>query len=372
MNQEYFYNLPSLKDKLKPILCKSCKDNDLCVGECKKCLENQAWNSEYITTHAFGVAPYFGEYHDYRHDYFKRTPLHLPNEHPYMYYGMEFEWEFDRSKVSVYRPNGDDPEHDDDNWRINEILDGFTEICPLFVYEFDSSLGNGVEFISRPMSYAFWTHPDTIDMLTKGLNYLKSQGLLSIQPPTNGMHIHMSKKFFKQGGVEENMAYKNMNWLFQKFQTQIELLGGREYTDYCQSAMGKIKYSINNSYFKDRYNAEIETKVVIKKGANVPSGDHSCSVIMSGNTIEARVFKSTIDVEQIMSNLELVRNFAHAVRNGIDENATFNEIVHTKDNIYLDKYMQKVKMTATKQGKAFDLDQKNTDKIEFKFKGTLN
>lgn len=365
INQEYFYNLPSLQGKLKPIVCPSCRDNRESVGSCKKCLENQAWNTEWLETHAFEVDKVFRPYHYYDHQSIKALPLRLPNEHPYRYDGIEIEVEFDKDTVYIYEADDDGYDYDD-NWKINDILAEFTKICPLFVYEHDGSLRNGVELISRPTSYAYWTHPDTIKMLREGFDYLKSQGALEVQPITNGMHIHTSKKFFDRGAgkVGGTEAFQDMDWLFQKFQPQIELFGGRKYTEYCSSRADDLKRSVCDKYLCNRFNAEIESKITLKKGGNVPAGDHHVAVNMSGATIEARVFKSTLDVEEIIANIELMRNFSHAVRDGLLEGATFNELLHTKDNLYLDKHLQKVRMECAKNKQILDLDEVNTDELE--------
>ena len=362
----------SLKGKLKPITCPACKDNgQRYVGDCETCLQNQAYNREYIETHTFIYDKRYQGYHEGYHDNFKRLFLRLPNEHPYLYYGIEIEVEFNSSDVRVYCNDDDyydEDECDDGNWEIQEILDKFSEITEgMFVYEHDGSLDNGVECISRPTSYAFWTHPDTVKKLKAGLEFLRSKGAYVNQPESNGLHIHLSRKFFDMGRTNlENRqtAYESFDWLFQKFQPEIEQLGGRRYTHYCASKAEKIKRSlIDDNYIVRNYNVEAELKCKLKKGGNLPQDDHYSAVNMTRNTIEARVFKSTTDYEQVLADIEMVRNMAHTVR---DENIerTFNDILHTKDNLYLDKLISKVSRNAKKENKEFDLNRVCDDEIE--------
>ena len=371
-NIYYDFKDTSLKGKLKPIVCQGCKDNgDNWTGECETCLGNQAYNREYIETHLFIYDKNYQGYHEGFHDRFKGLFLRLPNEHPYLYYGIEIEVEFDSSRVSVY--NQDDYDYDDecgedDNWEVQEILDKFSEITEgMFVYEHDGSLDNGVECISRPTSYAYWTHPDTVKKLEAGLEFLRSKGAYVKQPNTNGLHIHLSRKFFDNGRTNlsnRQTAYESFDWLFQKFQPEIERLGGRAYTNYCASKADKLRRSlIEDNYLIRNYNVEAEIKCKLKKGGRLPEGDHYSAVNLTSRTIEARVFKSTTDYKEVLACIELVRNMAHAVRDE-DIKRTLNDILHTKDNKFLDEHIAKVQRQARKDNAEFDLDRVCEDDIE--------
>ena len=361
-----YYALPkSLEDKLKPTLCQSCKDNgDTKIGSCKRCLENLAWNTEYLETHTFIYDKYFRPYHYDCHDTIKSIVLRLPNEHPYLYYGVEIEVEFDTSEITVY--DTDDGYDDDDNWRIQEVLNKFSEITDgLFVYEHDGSLENGVEFISRPCSYAFWTSPDTVKKLEEGLSYLRDNGAYWEQPDTNGLHVHISRKFFEHGGgkVDRTTAYQGMDWLFQKFQPEIEQIGQRKYTQYCSSKTDQLRNNLENNWIFNQYNIDTEVKCTLKKGGEVPCGDHHVAVTLSGSTIEARVFKSTTDYKRVLAYIELVRNMAHAVR---DDNidVSLDSLLHTKENLYLDDIVRETRKQCRRNKTEFDLEKVNDNAIE--------
>lgn len=361
-----YYNLPnSLRDKLKPVICKSCQDNgDRMIGGCKRCLENIAWNTEYLETHTFIYDKYFRPYHYGEHDLIKSIVLRLPNEHPYLYYGVEIEVEFDCNDVRIF--DTDEDYDDDDNWKIQEILDEFSNITDgLFVYEQDGSLDNGVELISRPCSYAFWTAPETVEKLQKGLDYLRDNGAYWEQPETNGLHVHISRKFFEHGGgkVDRNTAYQGIDWLFQKFQPEIEQIGQREYTQYCSSKTDQLRNNLENNWILNQYNVDTEIKCTLKKGGEVPSGDHHVAVTLSGNTIEARVFKSTTDYKRVLAYIELVRNMAHAVRDDNIE-VSLDALLHTKDNLYLDEVVRKTRMNCKRNKTEFDLEKVNDNAID--------
>ena len=104
----------------------------------------------------------------------------------------------------------------------------------------------------------------------------------------------------------------------------------------------------------------------MKKGGAMARNDHYSAIIESGNTIEARTFKSTLEVEQIIGNIELMRNFAHAVRNEEITGKTLNNLLHTKDNLYLDKLLNTVRKRCYKNKQEFDLEKVEQDEMEIK------
>lgn len=366
----YHDHYSSLDGKLKPVCCDGCQSNGCCVsGECERCLENQAYNVEYIETHTFITDYNLGCYHSSEHDSIKKAKLRMPDEHPRLYYGIEIEVAFDYDELNV-----DDAINDygDEAEKMEEILTGFTEITDgLFVYEQDGSLNNGMEFISRPCSYAYWTNPKTVEKLKKGLEFLNANGALGDQPDGYGLHIHLSRAFFnaptEERKVVEAQSLKDFDWLFQKFQEEIEELGGRKYSpDYSASKKDKLRREISfNNNYGDVFNAEVKAKIKLKRGGSVPCGDHGWAVNLGRYTIEARVFKSTLDYREILSRIELVRNFAHAVRtNQIDD--TLDAILHTKENLYLDDYIRRKKISLGRRGRKLDLSKKNDNEIEVK------
>ena len=358
---------------LKPVVCKSCDRDGKCIGDCERCLRNQAFNKELVETSLFIADDIFREYHDrYNgHNEFKGTVLRCKDEHPYLYYGIEIEVEFHSDVLEVF----DYDEYDEYNGvseDIEIVLKKFSEITKgMFVYERDGSLNNGVELISRPTSYKYWTLPETIDLLNKGFEYLKNNGAMIEQPNSNGLHVHISKKFFDFGGKNEksiDTKYQDMDWLFQFFQKEIEKIGGREYTHYCDSKMNKFKerYNIGENRTDRFYNAEFTVKGKLKKGGQMADGDHYSAITLSGRTIEGRVFNSTIDTNQVLACIEMMRNLSHAVRDGEIVGKTFGELLATKESPHLDKVLANLKRAYKDNTDEFNLDKVCESEMEIK------
>lgn len=365
-------------EHMKPECCNECyADGRRGQGLCKRCLQNIADNNEWINTHLFIHDTTFRCYHSDRHDAFKVAKLRMPGERPRLYYGIEAEVEFDANVVNIN--NAENGYQESARW-VSKTLTEFSEITQgLFCYESDGSLDNGIEFISRPCSYKFWTNPETVKMLKAGFAYLKERGALVDQPNTNGLHIHISKGFFTAPAKPEDKkqvdseCYKSFDWLFQFYQKQLELIGERKFGNYCGSKADKIRQTLNagNVYLGSGVKFTTEMKVTLKKGGFPANDDHSFAVNSTYNTIEARTFKSTIDVKRMLAYIEIMRNFSHYVRES-NEPDTLDGILHTKDNQYLDILLLHTAALAKKNGEKFELDIPLADELEFKTTSTRN
>ena len=368
-----------IKDELKPTICKSCyADGDRTYGHCEQCLKNQAYNKEYCETHLYTVGTWLGDYHTGgSYHTMKYVPYRKNNEHPYLYYGFELEVGFDtdQMRVNYYNEEYDEESDSDISSDCQEMLEEFEKATQgLFASkERDGSVYNGIEFVSRPMPYSTIIDPDTIEKLEKGLEVLKNWGAFEDQPYKHGMHVHISRKFFDfdENGTRvcdaRDKAYQDMDWLFQFYQPELEKIAGREYYTYCEGKMAKLKsqYHILDGMRNDGlWKVKLEGKMV--KGGDMACDDHHSAITLSGKTIEGRIFKSTLDINHIIGNIEVMRNFAHAVRGSEIVGKTLNDILHTKDNLYLDKVLDEIRKQAFKTKTEFNLDKVVEEEMEIK------
>lgn len=358
------YIFHSIKNELKPTICESCRADGECdYGSCEKCRANQAFNRSYVETHLFEGNDCLEDYHSNKD--IKSIVYRNENEHPYLYYGFELEVGFG-DEIDEY---DDYDEYQPAEW-VCEMLTKFEHATGgLFASkERDGSLDNGIEFVSRPMSYAKCVDEDTIEKLKAGIAVLKDYGALDNQPRGHGMHVHISRKFFDYGATGQRNrddAYKHMDWLFQFFQPELEKLCGREWTQYSRSKkmklMNRINCDLGRSFSNSEMVVECSVKGKMKRGGYMANGDHENAVIISGPTIEGRIFHSTLDYEQILGNIEIMRAFAHAVRDGETLGRTFNDILHTKESKYIDKILQKAHL---KFGDKFNADRVLEDSFD--------
>ena len=308
----------------------------------------------------------------------KYCTLHLKNEKPFLYMGIELEITWDDETVDGYHGDRYDEYGDYDEWGsydadgnyipdmyefdIYSIVREALKIGKgLFTAEEDGSLyrGYSAEFVSRPLSSQAWHSPQIKQILKNFTDYLKSTGALVNQPEENGFHIHVSKKFFSANPAcnrNQVEVAKDMNWVFQKFQEEVETIGGRVYNTWCASAKMNIRSSIGRSYGIVIDKAHIE-----KDSLDVPYGEHSRAFIdsRSGETFEARVFHSTLDVEQILACIEFMRNISHGARENALDGKTFGQITRFKDAPNLQAVIKRVKA----EKKKLYLGKKNTKQL---------
>lgn len=292
----------------------------------------------------------------------KYCTLHLKDENPYLFMGIELELTWDDECVDSYRGDrydeyGDYDECGDYDDEGNYIPDYYEfdigEIAKeimrrgkgLFTAEEDGSLyyGYSLELVSRPLSTQAWHSSEIVAILNDVMDYAKSTGALIEQPEGNGFHIHVSKKFFGANPAcnrNQNEVARDMNWVFQKFQEEIEVIGGREYNNWCASA----KMSISNDLM-DGYGIKIDKAHIAKSAVKLPYNDHHKCFIDSdsGNTFEARVFHSTLDVERILACIEFMRNVSHGARENALDGKTFGQITRYKDAPNLQALIKRIK-----------------------------
>lgn len=332
--------------------CPDCIAAGLAKGQCEKCLRAQAFNKELCETTLWVYdtsASTAGFYHPAQHVDFKKMFYRDKHEHPHLYYGIEVEVSFEIKNMEP---------------RIADVAGEFIRLTKgLFVAESDSSLQNGIEFISRPTSYKMWTKPETIKMLKEAFAYLKSKGAYIDQPKRNGIHIHMSRKFFERNTQKSpEQINKDLDWVFQYYQPEIEQISQREYTRYCYSKVDDIR----NYFASSRVANTDRFKNITISGELEPTSivdgqlEHHAVIAMRNQTIEVRCFKSSIDVDTIISYIEFVRNIAHTVRNKDIKKMSLNDILASKNSPMLDNYIWKLRK------KGLNTDKKVKPVIKYK------
>lgn len=328
--------------------CKDCREYD--GQRCPKCLRKIAKETEEEETNLWVYDTRAMSYHNSDHVKFKNTKLREKHEHPFLYYGVELEWIFD------------------DRTDISEITKEYIKATKgLFVAEFDRSVterGNGIEFISRPLSYKKWMSEEVYQLLEAGNEVLKKYHVQNPQQETCGLHVHMSLKFFEENTKKTVKSIKSdLDWMFQVFQPEIEKISRRKYTKFCASKAFRLKEVMRN--LRGGYGFNIDSTVNINKGditVSMGAGDtHHDAVVQTGKTIEVRTFRSTTDTKEILSAIEFCRATAHSARNKkLNSKNTLGDILYSKDSKYLPEYIRKQKVNT---------DAKFANKLEVKIDG---
>lgn len=249
----------------------------------------------------------------------------MPDERPYLYYGVEIEVEI---------PSAVDRE-------------AFAEtICTvargLFVAERDGSLRNGVEFISRPLSYKKWTSQEILDILKEVYEKFNAFGIFTVSQKSAGMHVHMSKVFFqksKNKTVEQQK--EDMSWIFEYYDEEISKISMRKLNNFCTSkrmmgynAVKGLRIMSNN------YSLTIDKEGPVQ---SMGSGEtHHHMITETQRTFELRTFSTPTVWQQILAAIEMSRNIAHFARKYKLDNVNLHQIMSSKKSDYLDAHLRNI------------------------------
>lgn len=309
-------------------ICNDCIYGQLCE-ECKMyahrpacpiCMKKYANRKNELETKLF-ILENQANTHDYHSNascnrFIKNLKYRMPNEHPYMYYGIELEMRINYN---------------------NSITSFVKEMVKagkgLFVAERDGSVSNGYEFISRPTSNAAWHSKEVQEILVNMNKVAEKYGYNQIDQDGAGMHVHMSKIFFRKNtkkDMQEQMD--DMAWIIEFFRKDLYPIFGRGRTDYNLSTIDiAIKRIRDEVYYRD--NGVKVTKVKLEKGHIIDNHRMMITKGAEGRTIEVRAFAGTNDPTTIMARIEFLSKIANFVRSKNINGKTLNKIIGKLDNV---------------------------------------
>lgn len=327
-------------------VCQRCVYGEMCP-ECKRqvypmcpdCLINYGKKKNKMETTLFQLSnnTTVKGYHDPADSFIKNTKLRMSDEKPYLYYGVELEM---CVPISMSTNNF-----------AKEMLETGKG---LFVAENDSSLDNGVEFISRPLSYKRWKSPEVQGILEDMKGVALKYGYDQMSQDSAGMHVHLSSLFFQKNTTKsKNEQIDDLNWIIQNYEKELRPITGREPGNYNRSMFTNIERDLK-LFIEARHikQATITTKM---DKVRIPTDHHSLiSMSGTGNTVEVRAFKGTCDPLTIMARIELCRNLAHFARKYDIENMTLDKAFNCKQSPFLEQFIKnnKIKIDSKKKLKS--------------------
>lgn len=263
-------------------------------------LERQVGDGYLVTDEALEQAVeynlpegYTDQVYDY-HNFDNYEPLNLENEDDEIYYGFEIETE--------------------GNLKNSYLIDN----DGILHCERDSSLRTGFEMVSQPMSWGYLTSDKTKTFLKDLFEELKKNGQTADKESTCGLHIHVSVEAF-----ETDDSVERAKAIVAGFKDNFEKLARRKQNSYCGYLKVdgiKVKKKDIKKQFHGRYVAVNDT---------------------NDDTVEFRMFQSTLDYNTLMASIELVRNII-ALANSDKKAIQFKELL--SEGEYLKEYASKFKL----------------------------
>ena len=245
------------------------------------------------------------------HDYsYKPQVIFFGNKKPgSLCFGMEIEVYNLKRKIS----------NDDKASGITDDMPSMDGESLVYCKE-DSSIGNGFEIVTHPMTFEYYKkHKKAFDEMLGGL---VSDGYTSFNSKTCGIHIHLSRDSFGSFHLFKflKMFYENLDF--------ISLISQRT----VGSSSGCCQWGKEKEYYHDD-KEKMKRAVRVKARRKFCSGRYTAINLENDKTIEVRVFRGTLNNRSFHKNVE----FLQAVYDFTKDNGG-KEITVVDFKIYVDKH----------------------------------
>lgn len=167
--------------------------------------------------------------------------------------------------------------------KSNKIFNNNTYIY----YMNDGSLWQGLEMITQPATYDY--HCDNIEKYKQLFNEITEHGFKSQSFQSCGLHIHFNRSYFNDN---EDLYTINLLYLVEKFWKDLVLLSRRNYNKIVRWA--------------DKYNKKPEDVLEDVKKYRVDR--YRAINLTNRDTIEFRIYRGTLNIDDFMATLELTKN----------------------------------------------------------------
>lgn len=214
------------------------------------------------------------------------------------------------------------------------------EFGDLFVYENDSSIGEGFEIISQPVSWRWFR--ENLHIFRNMLTMLNEHGYRSHDGNKCGLHIHVGRTALQgptvQGGyLRESNVITNIMYTLERFQNEFFRFSRRTKTSLNDWSKFRTELLVLDSgqYFIDK--KKMGSYVVGNSGTRY----HALNLKNSA-TIEFRLFRGTLRFETFFLTMNLVKNCVEQAKishNVISFDDLVREGLSDEENLWADEYL---------------------------------
>ena len=185
---------------------------------------------------------------------------------------------------------------------ISPILDWLWDEWGDFLHqEHDGSLEYGFENITMPASLSY--HLSVMDKYKKTFDYLLDCGLRGHDIGTAGIHVHIDRTYF---GSYQDSAIAKLLFIFEKYRDELQRFARRTSYQLDRWARSRKNSSESSPWIKK----------TVKEAKEYPSyQDRYYSVnLCNTDTIEIRIFRSTLNIETFETILRFVDRLAYVAK----------------------------------------------------------
>ena len=167
------------------------------------------------------------------------------------------------------------------------------------VFEYDGSLSNGIEFISQPMTRAYYEEHK--QDLTDLLNYIQAQGGTSHDGGTCGLHFHVSRQALGNTEEEQEGLIDKILLFIEFYKEQIKAFSRRTSWGYCRILSDDYNLPSDKYYKSEQVLGEI------KKSGHT-SGHGTALNTGNASTIEYRFIRGTLNPQTFFASFYFINN----------------------------------------------------------------
>jgi hypothetical protein len=298
------------------IICDSCSGNWTQCHSCDDVIQNDDANYDDETEEYYCNNCYDNiERSSIRNHGYKPDPEFLGNPIDNLYMGVELEVD-----------DGDEP---------NRIAKRLTDMTDDIYCKHDGSLNHGFEIVSHPASLDY--HMDDLGW-DKIADICKENGFKSHETNTCGLHVHVSRKFFGQNEVTQDLNIAKLILLINRFwDTNVVKFSRRN--------VNKLyEWARKNELSYDTYDNEYTMcdKVKYCKGNR-----YQAINLENRNTIEFRIFKGTLNISTLKATLQFVDTicrYAKKINLKMISSTKWEDIFEDTSYEELNNYMENMKL----------------------------
>ena len=296
-------------------ICSYCRDNDYdYCSECDRLFPNDMIHydnesGEYYCDECYVANTRIYSYHGFNEwAYYDYSCRSLSPKDNTLYMGCEIEVE----------NKGDE----NNNVGAKEVYDNINAVCMT-----DSSIDYGFEIVSQP--HTFERYLKEYPNYEKLFRNLIDLGYRGDETDTCGLHIHVSRKYVNEETIDKILLF------MENYKEELCNFARRKGSHWCRYISDVVR---------ENYNGENDLEIVksleyIKKD----KGNHDRYMALNlnnPNTIEFRIFKSTLNIKTFYATLQLVDSIVNVCKKYSVDEIDFNKVVnYHEDSPYLKDYL---------------------------------
>lgn len=212
-------------------------------------------------------------------------------------------------------------------------------------FETDSSIGNGMEIITQPMTYNYIK--ENQNKFKSIFEYLTSQGNYSHDGGKCGLHLHVSKNYLGDTDEEIQKTIEKLMLFIETYRDKVERFSRRKHNQFSHYNSYTIPYHKSNSsdtcFTDDNYYKSGKLLYELNRYDGIGHSSVLNPNASTGNTIEFRMFRGTLRYETFMATIEFIHNLVNVCKENPASKISWNKVINYGGD-FISKYNESLEI----------------------------